>query len=62
MVNEDDRRSSLLAQKGGKPQNMKYLALIALAAAALSVGACANKDQGASHSTTHSSASTGYSK
>ena len=47
----------------GEKDHMKYLAIIALAAAALSFGACAKKDTGYSGSTTTShSASTGYSK
>jgi hypothetical protein len=42
---------------------MKYLAIIALAVAALSFGACAKKDTGYSGSSTMSqSTSTGYSK
>jgi hypothetical protein len=56
----DDRRQ--LAQKGGKPDNMKYLAMLTLAALALSLGACAKKHDETTHSTTHSSASTGYQK
>ena len=46
-------------RKGGK-HYMKYLAIIALAVAALSLGACSHKDT-SSTTTTHS-ASTGYSK
>lgn len=47
----------------GEKDHMKYLAIIALAVAALSFGACAKKDTGYSGSTTSShSASTGYSK
>jgi hypothetical protein len=38
---------------------MKYLAIIALAAMALSLGACASKP---APTTTHTTASTGYSK
>jgi hypothetical protein len=48
-----------LAKKGGKNNLMKFFAFIALAAAALSFGACA-KDKAATTTTTH--ASTGYSK
>ena len=40
---------------------MKYLA-IALAAAALSFGACANKSDTSGYSNTSTTASTGYSK
>jgi len=51
-----------LAKKGGNTNNMKYLTIIALAAAALCLGACA-KDEQQSHSShqTHS-ASSGMSK
>jgi len=49
-----------LAQKGGKTNKMKYLAIIALAAVALSLGACASKEPTSASTTT--SASTGYSK
>ena len=48
-----------LAQKGGEIKKMKYLAIIALAAMALSLGACASKTASTTSSTT---ASTGYSK
>jgi hypothetical protein len=40
---------------------MKYLAIIAVAAIALSLGACASKEP-AYNTTTSTSASTGYSK
>ena len=43
-------------------KNMKYLAIIALAAMALSLGACASKEPSYTGSTTTHSASTGYSK
>lgn len=49
-----------LAQKGGKTDTMKYIAIIALAAIALSFSACAKKDTGYQATTT--SSSTGYSK
>jgi hypothetical protein len=48
-----------LARKEGKTLHMKYIAIIALAAFALSLGACASKS---SMSTTSSTASTGYKK
>ncbi len=54
--------AATLAQKGGNTNNMKYLALLALAAMALSLGACArDEDTSRTTSTTYSS-STGYSK
>jgi hypothetical protein len=37
-------RAQQPAKKGGEKHNMKYLALIALAAMALGLGACASKD------------------
>jgi hypothetical protein len=46
-------------RKEGKPPTMKYIAIIALAAFALSLGACASKS---STSSTTSTASTGYKK
>ena len=41
---------------------MKYLAMIALAAMALSIGACAHKEQSTYTGTTSHTATTGYSK
>lgn len=41
---------------------MKYLALIILAAAALSFSGCANDDQQMHTQATHSTATTGYGK
>jgi hypothetical protein len=41
---------------------MKYLAIIALAAMALGLGACAKKEPAYTTSTTTHAASTGYSK
>jgi hypothetical protein len=46
-------------RKEGKPPPMKYIAIIALAAMALSLGACASKSSTSTASTT---ASTGYKK
>ena len=48
-------------RKGGTPNTMKYLAILALAAMALSLGACA-KHEDTSHSSYQHTASTGYSK
>ena len=53
------RAQSNPQRKEGKPITMKYLAIIALAAMALSLGACASKPAPAP---SHSSGSTGYSK
>ena len=53
------RPQSNLHRKEGKPIIMKYLAIIAIAAAAFSLGACASKPAPASSS---SSSSHGYSK
>lgn len=50
-----------LAQKGGKLYIMKYLAIAALVAASLGLGACAHKAEPAPTTTTHA-ASTGYQK
>ena len=47
-------------RKEGKPTNMKYLAIIAIAAAAFSLGACASKP--APSSSMSSTSSHGYSK
>ena len=59
--NQHRRLTAHWHRKEGKPA-MKYLA-IALAAAALSFGACANKsDTSGSYSNTSTTASTGYSK
>ena len=41
---------------------MKYLAMIALAAMALSLGACASKEQSTYTGSTQTTATTGYSK
>ena len=41
---------------------MKYLAIIALAAMALGLGACAKKEPAYTTTQTHSASSTGYSK
>jgi len=49
-----------LAKKGGETKKMKYLAIIALAAMALSLGACASKESTTAQTST--TASTGYSK
>jgi hypothetical protein len=53
-------RSAHWHRKEGKHHIMKYLTIIALAVAALSLGACASKEPTTTMSTTH--ASTGYSK
>jgi hypothetical protein len=49
-----------LAPKGGKPNNMKYLAMLVLTAVAFSLGACAHKSEATT--TTSSTTSSGYSK
>jgi len=56
----NDRRAANWRRKGGNTNNMKYLALLALAAMALSLGACSHHED-TSHTATHST-STGYSK
>jgi hypothetical protein len=53
---------AILAQKGVNTNNMKYLAILALVAIGLSLGACANKDHSASSTSTQSAYSSGYSK
>jgi hypothetical protein len=51
----------LLAEKGGKPYNMKYLAILALAAMAFGFGACAHHEAPPS-TTTNTASTSSYSK
>ena len=44
MFHDHPRLSANWHRKEGKPHTMKYLAIIALAAVAFSVGACAHKE------------------
>ena len=51
-----------LAKKGGKTNNMKYLTIIALAAAGLALAGCAKDQPSQSTQSTHSASTSGYGK
>jgi len=56
------RRLPYWQRKEGIPTNMKYLTIIALAAAALALGGCAKDEPSHATQSSHSASTTGYGK